>query len=317
MCIIIAAPAGHRLTKFELKNSWENNRDGGGFMYVKDSEIKIVKVLDSFEKYFKLYSKHFAIAEKEESPMVLHFRIGTHGTKGLHNVHPFRVSKTLAFCHNGTLTVPDHKKFSDTVMYNKHYLKNLPPGFQNNAVIMEYMGDAIGGNKFVFLDTDKNVIIVNKGLGELDEKTGVWYSNTSFRCSRTSYWQEWGETGVWEGHFRESQAPLVTTVKELLVEREADKAASKIESEITDFTECDSCGVSFPNEELELHGTTWAMGLLCPDCKEAIEESRNSTCFFCGGAITEEENYLEMDDDSLYCERCSEQLQDGGILSVA
>ena len=181
MCIIIATPPGFTLPKWELKNCWDNNNDGAGLMYVHKNKIVIVKEFLNFEKFFRMYTKHSQAADSNKSPMVLHFRIGTHGVKGIQNIHPFLVDKDLAFCHNGVLQVPDHKKYSDTVIYNKTWLQKLPKEFHLNAAIIGLIEDHIGTSKFVFLDSNKNLIILNQLLGEFDIVTKVWYSNTSFQ----------------------------------------------------------------------------------------------------------------------------------------
>lgn len=200
MCVICHLPTGTEISENELRNCWVNNDDGGGYMFVDDNgHINIKKYMkyDQYAERFKQDFNKFA----GRTPFVLHFRIGTDGVNNIKNVHPFQVNSKLAFCHNGILPCrPEHKdERSDTRIFNDKFLSQLPkdflryPGITN--LIRGYIGSSYGGaNKLAFLDSDKNVVILNKHLGEDSE--GRWFSNNSFReYNHYGSYGDWGEWG--------------------------------------------------------------------------------------------------------------------------
>src|SRR5574339_481048 len=101
MCIIIAANSPDKITPALIERCWNRNSDGAGFAYVADDRIKVIKELSNLKLFKKLYSKHSKIAIENQSPMLIHFRIGTSGTKTIHNVYPFYVNEDIVMCHNG------------------------------------------------------------------------------------------------------------------------------------------------------------------------------------------------------------------------
>ena len=99
MCIICYVPQERTLSEDAFENCWDNNPDGGGMMWSEDGCIKTYKSLsvDNFkDKYYKK-------SKENASDIVLHFRIGTHGSNTIRNCHPFKISDRYAFCHNGIL----------------------------------------------------------------------------------------------------------------------------------------------------------------------------------------------------------------------
>ncbi len=198
MCIICVLPVGTTISDEELKNCWDNNDDGAGFMYVNPNSGNIaIKKFMNFDRFQKSFRSTFDL-HKNETPFVLHFRIGTHGSNSIENVHPFRVNDNVAFCHNGVLScVETAGDMSDTRAFNEVFMRDLPYNFTRNNSIMTMINQLIGHsyNKFVFLDRDKNVTIINEKLGEKSE--GRWFSNGSFRkyargmCGTNSFYEEW------------------------------------------------------------------------------------------------------------------------------
>lgn len=184
MCIIVYKPAGEELTKAVLKECWRNNPDGGGIMFTDGKKIHVLKTM-GFRDYWKKYRTH---VHEKGIDAVLHFRIGTSGTRNIFNVHPFSVSRNMAFCHNGILTsvnIPNKSKKNDTQIFNDVILKGLPKGFLRNASLMALIEEYIGTDKLVFMELNGTVTIVNEYYGKWDK--GVWYSNDSYEVSRYSY----------------------------------------------------------------------------------------------------------------------------------
>jgi len=182
MCIALVAEAGKRPTKKALFSGWTANRDGGGFAYVNDGEVKIEKgfmVYNEFEKALEA-----ALDTNEDSPFLIHMRIGTSGGKTKQNTHPFRLAKSGgAMIHNGVLFEPtgqwegpvDDRK-SDT----RAFCEALGQILDYESVLRgkQMLANAIGGyNKLAFLYPDKSTVIVNETSGFWVD--GIWYSNGS------------------------------------------------------------------------------------------------------------------------------------------
>lgn len=190
MCVIASIPQGSSgISEESFYNCFNSNPDGFGMMWVDNGSIQIFKSLDlmlSLEKYEEV-SKEFL----DKSPIILHFRIGTQGPNDLTNCHPFVCSEKVAFCHNGIISqhsVPYQMKHtekrSDTVLFNEEVLKKLPDDFIANANTRYLIADYIGTDKMAFLDVIEGypcVSIINQSKGIVDEDTGIWYSNNSFK----------------------------------------------------------------------------------------------------------------------------------------
>ena len=202
MCIAIVKTKEGTITDEQLKNCFTRNKDGAGFAYPKDGEVVIEKGFFNFDAFLKRYRE----VEKDcDNNMLIHFRISTAGLVDKTNCHPHRINNKLVMIHNGVLhiDVPKNSKVSDTVLYCKRYLKQLPKGFTHNDVIMEFMAEHIGDyNKFCFLDSTGYYRIVNEDAG--DWVDGVWYSNGSYKAP--TYVDPWKGYSAykdrpWMGHW--------------------------------------------------------------------------------------------------------------------
>ena len=167
MCIAILNKPNQTLRRKHLKNCWNNNDDGAGMSWVsKKGNINIFKELNSFDVF---YQKYISVRKHNpESNMLLHFRIKTHGKTDKTNCHPFKVSNELAFCHNGVIRdVEDHDHYSDTIMFNRTILRQLPKSFIYNKATLTLIEEFIGsGNKLIFLTNKNEAIIINESVGE-------------------------------------------------------------------------------------------------------------------------------------------------------
>lgn len=156
-----------------IKNSWDNNEQGGGLLWTQDG------ALHSFKTYqYKTFLKKYKEIRKQTSgKIVLHFRIATSGFKSMDNLHPFLVNENLGFVHNGVLSGLGNKDFSDTYQFNE-MLKSLPIDFLNNPTILAFIEKYITSSKLIFLDSLDNATIVNEKLGHWIGSD--WYSNDSY-----------------------------------------------------------------------------------------------------------------------------------------
>jgi hypothetical protein len=188
----VTPPDGH------LANGWANNSDGGGYAFIDHvNNIVVRKGLMSFDAWMDSYEDDW-LKYGEQSPFILHFRIGTHGPNDAKNTHPHVVNKRLVVAHNGIIRGVTFKKKdarSDTRVFIDNTLRLLPKNWLDNPAIRELVADRIGkGNKLAFLSTTthERVYILNEEQGVWGR--GVWYSNDTYLNWRRAY--KW--YGGWE-----------------------------------------------------------------------------------------------------------------------
>lgn len=181
MCIAICTSPNTFLTEDQLLNCHTSNKDGCGFSYISTDyagvrRLKTYKTMD-FNKFKKQYYR--AVKNNPESPMLIHFRIATHGTVDKFNCHPFKVNKRMVMIHNGVITgMGVDKDKSDTQLFNDKILKTLPKGWENSDGISKLIEKFIVGSKMLTLDIDGTVRIYNESAGHW--KDGIWFSNNSY-----------------------------------------------------------------------------------------------------------------------------------------
>lgn len=186
MCIAIVTTPGKRVGDNALYRGWTSNQDGGGFAFVKQGKVVIEK---GFFKYNEFHKALNAAVDTygQQSPFLIHMRIGTSGLKNENNTHPFAIKPqdgpAGAMMHNGILFTPggayrgpDHDKKSDTRVVAEA-LNNILR-LQDVLQAKKELGAAIGyGNKLAFLYDTGDYVIINENQGYWDD--GIWYSNSS------------------------------------------------------------------------------------------------------------------------------------------
>lgn len=193
MCIIAAKPAGVAMPKPEyINNMFSNNKDGAGFMYANNNKVYIEKGFmnqKAFEDRLDELSRQFDLTKL---PMVMHFRITTHGGTKPENCHPFPISDSIGHlkklktrsdmgvAHNGIITIDCRSKdISDTMEYiagQMAPLKRAVPKFYKNKDLLEMISNAIG-SKMVIMNAIGEMVFI----GNFEEKDGVKYSNGTFK----------------------------------------------------------------------------------------------------------------------------------------
>ena len=178
MCIAILNKLNARdVSKNELLNCWENNYDGAGLLWSSGGELKSFKELKDFEVFYSMYQ--YARTESI-GDVLIHFRISTHGEVNKTNTHPFIVNNELGFIHNGIIYEFGYEElFSDTYVFNRDVLQNLPSNFLENKGITTLINTIIDSSKLVFLDIQGNGTIFNERAGTWDDDN--WFSNTSYK----------------------------------------------------------------------------------------------------------------------------------------
>lgn len=198
MCIIVYKPAGTDFPSWEtLKNCFENNPDGAGYMFSDEHGVHLHKGFmkwDDFKRSLKPHRKN-----GQQYPFVLHFRITTHGGTKPEMTQPFPLSddvKTLkrldsnckvGVAHNGIIPMTsDAKKISDTALFIKDYLTLLidrNPKYYKNPRIADMIEELIN-SKMCILSNDGHVELIGRGW---EEENGIYYSNTSYNPSYYKY----------------------------------------------------------------------------------------------------------------------------------
>lgn len=178
MCIAILTLADQHLDRETFFRCWESNSHGAGIAYSNGKEMVVAKELRSKEKFWALYKRH---REANPSvPMLVHFRIRTHGERDIVSTQPIQINQNLAYIHNGVISgVPDHKKYSDTVMFKRLILSRLPNGFHLNVAHKALIEKFVGWSKLIFLDVKNRWSIINEKQG--DWVDGIWYSNSGYK----------------------------------------------------------------------------------------------------------------------------------------
>lgn len=196
MCIIAAKPTGVKMPSHEtIKRMWEGNHDGAGFMYVENGHVCIEKGFMKFKNFKAALEKLEKRLDLTSTPVVMHFRITTHGGTRPENTHPFPVTDNvtalgkprtncdLGVAHNGIITsVSPRKGISDTMEYIASQLaplKRAVPQFYKNSDLMKMIENAVE-SKLCFLTRKGELYTV----GNFIEDEGVLYSNSSYKEPR-------------------------------------------------------------------------------------------------------------------------------------
>lgn len=179
MCILIYKPKGRIVELAMLEYCIRHNSHGVGYMFPSSGKLRIMKGLWSFHGFMAMWKK---LKRQEDIPVVLHFRLATSGPIDFQNCHPHRISKDLAFAHNGTLScVPvDRGQNSDTIEFRNQYLQGLQGDSLGDDNLFANISKAIGeNNKFVFMNGEGKVAICNEDQGVWDN--GLWFSNYQYQ----------------------------------------------------------------------------------------------------------------------------------------
>lgn len=214
MCIIAAKPAGVKMPSDEtIRNMWYANPDGAGIMYALEGKVRIEK---GFMKLTALESRLAEIRKTvnlDETGVVLHFRITTHGGTRPENCHPFpitdslarlrmtRVTTSVGVAHNGVIHIaPRDRNTSDTMEYIASQLAPLSralPSFYVNPNAMTLIQNAIQ-SRMAFLTGSGEIYMT----GDFIESDGIFYSNRSFKGygrARGCY-VDWDDHDAWDDY---------------------------------------------------------------------------------------------------------------------
>tara|TARA_Y100001937_G_scaffold91101_1_gene123290 strand:+ start:2760 stop:3386 length:627 start_codon:yes stop_codon:yes gene_type:complete len=200
MCVAILKPRGVSIDVETLNDAWDTNSDGGGFAFAKNGKLQVFKSLD--KKIF--IDALIESMQSVDTDYMIHMRIATSGiTDMMQNCHPFAISKTMVFCHNGVIrNVDSTNEISDTRYFNKHILQQMNFDIDNNSHLRLIESFIEDGNKLIFMHQNGTWKIANENLGSW--QNGIWFSNLNHSCELTGY--EWVNDGLtWKTYKKKMQ----------------------------------------------------------------------------------------------------------------
>ena len=190
MCVAIWNRPNKTLSKETLKLCQDSNPDGMGLLVAVDKKFVVHKSLKNFDWF---YGEYKALREKyPEKPIVLHFRMATHGGVSENMCHPF-IAGDVGFVHNGVISGMGTEPLkSDTCLFSENILAGLPKGWMDNEFIVHMIAEFIGtNNKLILMNKKGQCIIVNEHMGE-EDADGNWFSNGYWKYHRVSYDYSYG-----------------------------------------------------------------------------------------------------------------------------
>ena len=248
MCIAILKPKDKTISKEILQTCSKSNPDGMGFAYIKDDKIHINKYM-KFEDFYEDY-----IQVETTSPMLIHFRIATHGKVEVKNCHPFRLNNRMALIHNGVMSGYGDKQLkTDTQDFIDKVIGNISWKMWKNPSYRQLVGDAIGYSKFAILDVTGDYYIINEQKGVWDD--GVWYSNSSYKPKEVTYYKQTklydDEDVSWYNIYKKKQDEI---------DKKEENKSNIVEEELTQaIYKCNKCSKEFNGDYYGI--------IKCPHCK--------------------------------------------------
>ena len=198
MCIIAAKPAGVAMpSRDTIRTMWDGNRDGAGLMYLDGGKVTIEKGFMTYKSFAKKLDQLEKRLDLTRTPVVMHFRITTHGGTKPENCHPFPITDSIGalkkltsrtdigVAHNGIIHIIPRSGISDTMEYIASQLaplKRALPRFYENKNAMLLVKNAID-SKMAFLTKEGKIYTV----GDFVTDNGVLYSNRSYIKSSLRY----------------------------------------------------------------------------------------------------------------------------------
>lgn len=178
MCVIIYSPTGTEVSDETLKQAWERNGDGAGFVACSPGEKQW-----NFKKGIMDYDellKELAPYRDKEAAFILHLRIKSRGDINAAMTHPFDFSRKEGerrfLFHNGTV-----KFFTgSTGCSDSGMLAQFIRPIGNNSVkaVLDNLTKEHHGRFVSFVQNGDATPVIN--IFEDDEsktKDGVWFSN--------------------------------------------------------------------------------------------------------------------------------------------
>lgn len=279
MCIAILN-AGKRIKKDKLSNCWKNNDDGAGILYVADGALVAEKFpndipLDTDLAFDKFYERYVDINNKYgDVPMLLHFRIATHGLTPEY-LHPFFVSDSVGFVHNGIIDGLGTRDKSDTAEFAELLSNVLIPtaASLDNPFIEESIYRFIeDSSKLIFLDSTGEYRIFNEQAGNWVGEN--WFSNLS-HTNKPIKWDtgyKWGSDYKWD----KATAASIYDTDEV---DDWNSSFSKKGGAMYPYTDKSTYGIDDYDYDARFLNTTYPCEVCGDDAAQVNYESECLTCF--------------------------------------
>ena len=214
MCVVAVKNVGVAFPNDDLmKAMWDSNNDGAGFMYTKNGKVHIEKGFMKYDDLMRAVRDLKKRVDIVNTPVVLHFRITTHGGTSPENTHPFPISSnekylkaldltcSVGMVHNGIISsvvVDKEAKMSDTMVYIQEVLSPLSmlnKSFYRNDFGKQLMENQIGWSKLAFLDKTGNIDLVGSFLkGTKHNSKDILFSNLNHEYSRSNIYKTFSTT---------------------------------------------------------------------------------------------------------------------------
>jgi len=287
MCVAIVKPPNVDFPKALFEAAWRKNPHGGGYMYACNGAVVVKKGFMRLEDMMAEYERDLPLFG--DSPVVLHFRIKTHGPIAPEQTHPHAINDRLAFVHNGIINIeiPPGSENSDTMEFRDRILQHLPEGFTRDPVTMELIRGYVGSGRLVFMDGDKNVTIVNERSGQVDPQ-GRWHSNEGAMAAVDPKYQiddfyeilsarRDPDISNWKGLSKKARKALLREEKKRGVRRECRYCGAPLryhdEADVCQqcMPVCRTCGERMPAELADL-GSEICMKCMTDDERGEVED---------------------------------------------
>jgi predicted glutamine amidotransferase len=214
MCIAVVKPKNVDFpTTQQLKNCFNSNPHGAGFMYSDGEKLIIKKGYMTFNDFIKAFQEENISKDKL---VFFHFRIATHGLIDGGNTHPFPITKSIdlqrnqeikykgyGLIHNGVfhydpqdfLKYDRNNLISDTMLFTIKIKEALDKGiysvddvlntedavvfamFKKREEVNNVVNNIIGYNKVAIMNEKEELF----KYGNWIEDNGVFYSNSDYK----------------------------------------------------------------------------------------------------------------------------------------
>lgn len=195
MCIIVVKKEGYEIPKKDiLQNCFNNNSDGAGIMFIKNNKVVIDKGFMNFNALWNRLEGLKSEIDTVNTPIILHFRIGTSGTNDGSCTHPFELTNSdkklkklesvvnIGIAHNGIINAYTPKADStlnDTQLFIKKFLYpiyELNKNFYKNKKMQDII-KTVTNSKFAILNNNSEIVTI----GDFIEDDGILYSNGTYK----------------------------------------------------------------------------------------------------------------------------------------
>ena len=174
MCVIVVKESGVSWPgKRYMRNCFLENSHGAGLAWADAEGVHVEK------GYFSWGPLWRDLKALEDYPVLVHFRLATHGSINEENCHPFLLKNGTVMAHNGVLSIePLQEDMTDSESFGKKYLEKFTAKDLKKDHVKGLIEVAIGSSKIALLNPDGSFTIFNRSKG-VDFK-GVWFSNDSY-----------------------------------------------------------------------------------------------------------------------------------------